>query len=200
MAQSIPDSRFKNSYEGVPAWDIGRAQSVFQGLADRRIVGSPLVDLGCGTGENALAFAAVGVEVVGVDIIQAAIDKATFKAASRGAKGSFLVADALYLQALNRRFQTVIDSALFHAFNDEQRVRYEASLAAALEPGGFYYMLVFSDAEPSDWGGPRRISKAEIVQTFSVGWKIHSIESATLETNAHEHGGRAWFSTIERTL
>lgn len=199
MAQSIPDSRFKNAYEGVPAWDIGRAQSVYQALADRRMVASPLVDLGCGTGENALAFAAAGIEVLGVDIIQAAIDKATLKATSRTLNASFQVADALNLQALERRFRTIIDCALFHAFNDERRIQYEASLAAALEPGGFYYMLVFSDEEPGDWGGPRRISKAEITDTFSRGWKIHSIEAAKLETNIHEQGGRAWFSTIERT-
>lgn len=199
MAQPIPDSRFKNSYVGVPAWDIGRAQAVFQALADRRVVASPLVDLGCGTGENALAFAATGVDVVGVDIIQEALDKAHQKAASRNLKAAFQLADALSLQTLQRRFRTVIDCALFHAFDDEQRVRYEASLAAAMDVGGRYYMLVFSDEEPSEWGGPRRISKQDIARTFSAGWKIHAIESATLETNIHPQGGRAWFSTIERT-
>jgi hypothetical protein len=43
---------------------------------------------------------------------------------------------------------TVIDSALFHVFGDEDRIRYEAGLRQVIPAGGRYLMLCFSDAVP----------------------------------------------------
>ncbi|NUP13586.1 MAG: class I SAM-dependent methyltransferase [Polyangiaceae bacterium] len=199
MSDALPPSRFQAAYEGTPPWDIGRPQRSFKELLDKGGVRGPILDVGCGTGENALAFAAAGYEVTGVDIIARAIDKARDKARERGVSATFEVADALELGKLQRSFSSVVDSAVFHVFNDEDRVRYVASLAHVLEPGGRYYMLSFSDAEPTDWGGPRRISRAEIEEAFRDGWKIESIEPTRLETTFHENGGHAWFATVLRT-
>lgn len=109
-----------------------------------------------------------------------------------------MVWDALQLDELKRKFQSAIDSGLFHTFTDEDRVRYERGLHSVIKPGGRYFMLVFSDEEPADWGGPRRISKEEIKGTFSKGWRVDSIERASFEDRLHKAGGRAWLSTITR--
>ena len=90
-----------------------------------------MLDAGCGTGENALFFAARGFEVVGVDAVEAAVEAARAKAEARGLAAEFLVHDALTLEGLGRRFATVVDSGLFHTFDDGERRRYVASLAAA---------------------------------------------------------------------
>ncbi len=119
------------------------------------------------------------------------------------------------------RWQTVLDCGVFHVFDDTDRPRYVASLAAAVEPGGRYHMLVFSDRQ-SGTLGPRRISQAEIRASFADGWSILSIEPAVLETNAGFelsvgadtkpeaeagarsgpdgglHGAQAWLAVIER--
>src|SRR5688572_1235339 len=164
--------RFLDAYEGTPPWDIGRPQRAFAELAARDVVRSPLLDVGCGTGEHALAFAARGVEVVGIDIAARAIEKARDKARDRGLTARFEVADAL--EPLGT-FATIVDCGVFHVFDDADRKTFVASLARALEPGGVYYMLVFSDREPTEWGGPRRISREEIEASFADGWKIRSI-------------------------
>jgi hypothetical protein len=95
----------------------------------------------------------------------------------------FLAWDATDLAALGERWQTVLDCGVFHVFDDTDRPRYVASLTAAVEPGGRYHMLVFSDRQ-SGTLGPRRISQAEIRASFADGWSILSIEPAILETNA----------------
>jgi SAM-dependent methyltransferase len=190
--------RFEAAYQGTPPWDIGRPQPVFVRVEAAGLVASPVLDVGCGSGENALFLAERGHRVLGVDIVPLAIEKARQKARERAVELELLVADALALERLGRTFASVVDSAVFHVFDDEQRALYVESLGRVLAPGGRYFMLVFSDHEPPDWGGPRRIRRSEIEAAFRDGWQIVSIEEERMDTNFHEQGGRAWFAIIER--
>ena len=115
--------------------------------------------------------AALGLDATGVDIAPTALAIAKRKATERGLTARFLAWDATDLAALGERWQTVLDSGVFHVFDDTDRPRYVASLAAAVEPGGRYHMLVFSDRQ-SGTLGPRRISQAEIRAAFADGWSI----------------------------
>ncbi|MDA4128789.1 MAG: class I SAM-dependent methyltransferase [Thaumarchaeota archaeon] len=187
---------FNESYLGTPPWDIGRPQREFARLAMHSEIRGTVLDVGCGTGENAIFFAKHGHEVWGVDAAPLAIEKATRKAKESGARVNFLVADALHLEKLKRRFNTITDCGLFHVFSDEARRVFERSLRSALEPDGTYFMLCFSDKEPAGWGGPRRVSEDEIRETFHEGWKINYIREASFESSFHSDGGRAWLTSI----
>ncbi|HEY5387728.1 MAG TPA: class I SAM-dependent methyltransferase, partial [Thermoleophilia bacterium] len=121
-------TRFAEAYKGSPPWDIGQPQPAFEALADAGEIVGPVLDAGCGTGENALFLAARGFEVVGVDAVEAAIQAARRKAIARGLSADFLVHDALALEGLGRRFATVVDSGLFHTFDDRERGRFVTSL------------------------------------------------------------------------
>ncbi len=122
---------FEEAYKGTPPWDIGRPQPAFERIAGAGPLTGPVLDAGCGTGENALLFAARGFEVVGVDAVAAAVSAARAKAEARGLQAEFLVHDALALGELGRRFRTVVDSGLFHTFDDDERREYVGSLASA---------------------------------------------------------------------
>lgn len=86
-------------------------------------------------------------------------------------RATFLVADALRLERLGRTFDAVVDSGLFHIFSDKERRRCVSSLRTTLAPNGWYHVLCFSEREPADWGGPRRVTQAEIRRTFARGWR-----------------------------
>jgi SAM-dependent methyltransferase len=187
---------FNESYKGLPPWDVGHPQAEFAGLADDGSIRGTVLDVGCGTGENALLFAGMGLEVWGLDAAPLAIEKAKAKAFERGSKATFVVGDALHLERLNKKFDTITDSGLFHVFTDDERVMFAKSLHSALNKGGTYYMLCFSDKEPAGWGGPRRISEKEIRATFRDGWEIDWIREARFESNFHEEGGHAWLSSV----
>src|SRR5439155_13969892 len=91
-----PDDRgFDEMYAGVPPWDIGRAQPEVVRIADAGGFADPVIDVGCGTGENALELASRGLEVLGIDASPRAIATAKVKASERGLSPEFLVADAL---------------------------------------------------------------------------------------------------------
>ena len=191
---------FDESYNGTPAWDIGRPQRDFVLAEERGEIRGSILDVGCGTGENPLFFASHGYEAVGVDMSPTAIRKARDKAKERKIHGTtFHLADALNLSGeLKRRFDNVTDCGLFHIFSDAQRKQFVESLHSILNTNGKYFMLCFSELEPTDWGGPRRVSQAEIRESFSDGWEINYINEAQIETNVDFITGKAWFSSITR--
>ncbi len=191
-------SDWDQSYMGTPPWDIGRPQPEFLRLLDEGELKGEVLDVGCGTGEHSLMLASRGLRVVGVDFSRIAIAKAQAKAKEKGLSAEFLVHDALDLPALGRRFDTVIDCGLFHVFPDAERAAYVRSLSGVVKPGGSYFMLCFSDREPKDWGGPRRVTRDEILESFSEGWEVISILPSRFETNRHGPGGKAWLASIAR--
>jgi SAM-dependent methyltransferase len=194
---------FESMYTGKAPWDIGKPQKGFVEVADR-VVGSVL-DAGCGTGENALFFAERGRPVLGIDFLEFPIQEAKRKAQERGLAAEFTCMDALALTTFDRRFDSVIDSGLFHCFSDDDRRRYVEGLAHVIRPDGRLFLMCFSDAEPGTQG-PRRVSKKEIEAAFAEGWKIESIEPTRFEVRPDltdfsfsEGGPKAWFVVVKKT-
>jgi cyclopropane fatty-acyl-phospholipid synthase-like methyltransferase len=133
-----------------------------------------LLDAGCGSGENAILAAFHGARALGIDVSRRAIEIARRKAAERGADATFQVLDALHLDTLGETFDTVIDSGLFHVFDDAARVHYLTALHARLRPGGHLHLMCFSDRQPGGWG-PRRVTAGELRAAFGAGWRIDSL-------------------------
>jgi SAM-dependent methyltransferase len=197
---TTPSAGWDSAYQDhLPPWDIGRPQPAFVRLADSGLLSGRVLDAGCGTGEHALLAAAHGAAAMGVDLSAVAIEKARGKAAERGLTARFEVADALHLERLGESFDTVIDSGLFHVFDDADRARYVASLAAVIEPGGRYYMMCFSDSQPGVWG-PRRVRRGEIQLAFGDGWAAESITPDTFTVNPVQGttSVSAWLALIRR--
>jgi SAM-dependent methyltransferase len=180
-------------------WDIGRPQPAFVRLADGGLLSGRVLDAGCGTGEHTLLAAAHGADAVGLDISPLAIGQARVKAAERGITARFDVADMLNLGELGLTFDTVVDSGLFHVFDDHDRVRYVASLASVLRPGGTCYLMCFSDRQPGTMG-PRRVRRDELLTAFSDGWSVTSITADTfdLAPGVGAASAQAWLATIGR--
>lgn len=183
--------------EGPPPWEAGRPQPAVVRLCDRGAFAGPVLDAGCGSGENALEIAARGIEVTGVDVAPTAIRQARDKATSRGIAATFLVADALQLHRLGRTFPSVLDCGLFHTFDDDERRAYVESLATVTARGSVLHLLCVSDATPGN-GGPRHVSQAEVRESFHAGWTVVSIDADRLESRFDPSGVPAWVARIER--
>jgi len=187
------------SYHDGPApWDIGRPQPAIVRMVSEGGIAGAVLDAGCGTGENALYVAALGLPVLGVDVAETAMAIARKKAEERGIKAEFATADALQLERLGRMFQTVLDCGLFHTFDGDERPRYVASLASVTEHDGTLYLLCFSDEGPN--AGPHPISQEELRAAFNhgSGWNVAAIEPDRIHTRFHDDGAPGWFATIKR--
>ena len=192
-----------------PPWDLGRPQPAFVRLAEQGLLIGQVLDVGCGTGEQTLLAASSGAEALGVDVSPLALEQARGKAAARGIPAAaggqigtarFEVADALSLGDLGLSFDTVIDSGLFHVFDDDSRARYVASLASVLRPGGHLYLMCFSDRQPGTLG-PRRVSQDELRAAFGGGWTILAIQADTCAVNPGLFPAttvQAWLTTVSR--
>jgi SAM-dependent methyltransferase len=182
---------------GVPPWDIGRAQPAIVRLAEQGLIAGDVIDVGCGTGENALYLASRGLAVIGVDAAPTAIAQAQEKARLRGSGAPFLVADALALEGLGRTFDVAIDCGLFHTFSDPDRVGFERSLHRALRAGGRYVLLCFNELQPGELG-PRRVTQHEIRATFATGWTVDSIVAERFAASLPGGGAHAWLALLTR--
>jgi len=195
---------FEQAYQGQAPWDTGRPQPAIIKLAEAGQIRGSVLDVGCGTGENLLYLASRGHEAWGLDFVPVAIERAKAKAAQRAIEAHFIVGNALELNKLGQKFDTVIDCGLFHTFADEERPAFLKGLADVLGPGGSLYILCFSDDEPGT-EGPKRISQQEIRDSFNEGWTVQRIEAIQFDSIPPKDGPKftpggpkAWLATIER--
>jgi SAM-dependent methyltransferase len=186
---------FDRMYEGTPPWEIGRPQPVVERLLAEGSIDGEVLDVGCGTGENAMLLAARGHAVVGVDVASRAIAIARIKATQRRLSVRFLEHDALGLAELDRKFDTILDSALFHVFSDDARAADLAALEAVARPGTSLHLVCFSEREP-EWGGPRRVRADEIREAFAQKWIVERLEPARYQHVGASDGARAHLATL----
>ena len=177
LEQTPPMTRFDEAYrtESGPPWVIGEPQPAVLALEEAGLIRGAVLDPGCGTGEHTIYLAARGHDVIGLDFSPTAVRRAGANAAAHGVTARFEVADALRLDewAGVARFDTVVDSALFHVFDDADRPAYVRSLHAVCRPGALVHVLALSDVEPGI--GPR-ISESVIRDAFTTdGWELEAL-------------------------
>lgn len=185
---------WNEAYKGIPSWDIGHPQSVFEALIkDGEIKPGKALDIGCGRGDNAIMLAINGCDVTGIDIVEDAITDAKTKAIKHHVKVNFVVGNVLQMDRLfmEAEFDIVIDSGLFDAMTDEERPVFAWQIHRVLKPGGKYFMLCFSDKEPEGYG-PRRISTAEIELTFTLFFNIIYIKDSAFDSGVGHSSIKAY--------
>ncbi len=116
----------------VIPWQLDGPQPLIVEVEEAGEITDPVLECGCGLGENALYLARRGHQVTAFDAAATAIEQDRAKASSEGIAVTFVVADATTLTGLPGGFRTVIDSAMLHCLTDEQRLAYLAALRNVL--------------------------------------------------------------------
>ena len=161
--------------------------------------GAGYLDAGGGTGEHVLMCAGLGLDASGVDLSSAALQAAEEKARDRGLAARFLRWDSRKLADLGDSFGMRLDCGLFHVFNDDDRAAYIDGLRSVTAPGSRYFMLCFSPQQLGDGGGHvRKVTQDEIKASFADGWRVDSIEPATIDITTDPDGVRAWLTALTR--
>ena len=177
---------------GVP-WDIRQAQPRLMELEALGGITGEVLDIGCGLGDNAIYLASRGHSVTGLDGSPAAIEQARDRAAQAGvyptagsAGVTFDVADATNLTGYDGRFDTVVDSALYHCLDDDGRQAYAASLYRATRPGARWHLYCFSDGNINGLVAPMgSVPESNIRDTLTAnGWRIDFLGPTTYLGNS----------------
>lgn len=181
--------RQEGVFTGPPPWNIGEPQPELAALHRAGKFRSDVLDAGCGHAELSLALAADGLTVVGIDLSPTAIAAATAAAKERGLTNvSFVQGDITSFTGFDGRFNTVIDSTLFHSLPIEGRDGYLRSVSNAAAPGASYFVLVFAkgalpaEMEPK----PHEVEEGELREAVSKHWEIDEIRPAYIHANVLE--------------
>ena len=177
-----------------PAWNIGEPQPEYRALIDQDgIVRGEVLDAGCGYAELALALAARGHTVTGIDLTPTAVTAATAAAQARGlTDATFVEADITSLTGFDGRFSTIFDSGLLHALPAELRDGYLRAVHRAAAPGATFYILAFGEGAfgDHDGPGPTQFTEEQLRAEVSQHWRIDEIRPAKLyATSAQLSGG-----------
>ena len=169
-------SRFDDAYKTRTApWVIGEPQPAIVDLERTGAIRGKVLDVGCGTGEHTILLTRLGYDVLGIDFAPRAVEHARENATEEGVDARFEVADATNLPDVPA-YNTMIDSALFHIFDDTDRPKYVSSLHAACRPGALVHLLALSDA--GHGFGPE-VSEAVIRAAFGDGWVLEALDTTT---------------------
>jgi SAM-dependent methyltransferase len=180
---SDPRAFFDSVYRETPPWDVGGPQPAMSALLAAYPPASPVLDVGCGSGDLAIGLAHRGLQVLGIDFVDVAIAQARAKAGGLPREVTrfldFQVADALQPSLLRRRFGAVVDSGFYHLFEPDQCDRYVDDLASTLVVGGRYYLLAFATTFPIPHS-PRDVSEEELRARFTAerGWRVLDCRAA----------------------
>jgi SAM-dependent methyltransferase len=178
--------RQQGVFEGPPPWNIGEPQPELAELMRAGKFRSDVLDAGCGFAELSLALAAQGYTVVGVDLTPTVIAAANKAVQERGlSTATFVQADITSLTGYDGRFNTVVDSTLFHSLPVEGRDGYLRSVHRSAAPGASYYVLVFAKgAFPAEWETkPNEVDEDELRAAVSKYWEIDEIRPAYIHAN-----------------
>jgi SAM-dependent methyltransferase len=196
----MPNPSWNESYaSGRVPWDTGQPDPLLiEFVASGAVAPSATLEIGAGTGANAIWMAERGFDVLGVDVSPLAIESAHAKMEGRSLPCRFAALDFLASRSPNRPFQFVFDRGCFHVFDEpSERQRFAAQVAVALAPGGLWLSLIGStEGPPREFGPPRR-SAQEV--TFAIEPALEIVELRSAEFR--DHSAKAWFClSRQRTM
>ena len=131
-----------------PPWDTGITPPEVYAFLETHPPGRAL-DLGCGTGTNAITLAKHNWQVTGVDFVPAAIRKAKRKAAQAGVRVDFRVGDVTRLKGISGPFDLILDIGCYHGLSERGKADYRLQIFHLLRAGGTFLLYVFFRESPA---------------------------------------------------
>jgi SAM-dependent methyltransferase len=184
---------------GELPWDTGRPEPLLvEFVMSAGVTPGQTLEIGAGTGTNAIWLAEGGFDVLGVDVSPLAVERARAKMEGQPLPCRFETLDFLAASPPAGPFHFILDRGCFHVFDEPgERTRFAECVATVLEPGGLWLSLIGStEGPPRDVGPPRR-SAREITLAIEPGLEIVELRSAEFRGSE----AKAWFClSRQRTI
>ncbi len=148
--------------DGTPSWETGNPSGELVSIVDEgTIPPGTTLEVGCGTGADAVYLARRGFEVTAVDSSPLAVERAHSRAELAGVPVCFVLGDVFEFVRTGERYDFVYDAGFYHFIRRYDLTRYVDLLWRTTRPGSYYLALVGSVGEEAE-GGPPQVSEEEI--------------------------------------
>lgn len=205
MTQPLPDWNDRYAAQDTP-WDSGKPSRELQRLLTQFAVAPcRTLEIGCGTGTNAVYMAQQGFEVTGVDVAPIAIDQAKIKATEAGVAIDFRVVDLISpAQAFLELppFDFVFDRGVYHVIRRHALDDLLDTLERVTRPGALYITLAGNANDPSDAEeGPPRVAADELCRELGGIFRLVQLREFSFEEiviDGQPHDFLAWSAALRR--
>lgn len=193
--------RWDQAYQGGrrPGWDTGRPSSeLVEAVEQGTLKPCRALELGCGSGTNAIFLAQRGFDVTAIDLAPSALAAAEQKAQKEGARVRFLLADVLAPPKLEP-FEFVYDRGCYHGVRRQNAAGYVEALRRLTKPGSRVLILAGNANEPPPHYGPPRVNEEELRADFSNLFEFESLRETRFDTaDPNKKGALAWIVLLRR--
>lgn len=183
-----------------PVWDTGRPCSELKRvLAEYSIRPCRAVELGCGTGTNAIWLALKGFQVTGIDLSERAIVQARRRAVSSHAYVHLVAGDLLEPWLLKGPYDFFLDCGCYHAARLGDAEGYLRTVERITRPGSLGLVLMGNDDEPEDKEGPPTLDQQTILDEWTPRFEV--VHLRPFRFDPPTRGGRrylGWSCLVKR--
>ena len=190
------------SYRGGkrPFWDAGRPSSELRRVVEEGVIrpGSA-VDLGCGSGTDAIYLASKGFNVTGIDIAPTALSQARDKAERAGVRVRWLLANVLSLPELGS-FDFIFDRGCYHDVRFDNAAGYVETVRTLSRPERTRFLLLAGNPnEAPVQYAPPQVAEEDLRSDFSSLFEFEWLRETRFETsNPAARGPLAWSAMMRR--
>ena len=182
---------------GKTPWDSGTpSEELLRVLNAGKLTGSSVLEIGCGTGTNAIELARRGFHVTAVDIVDHAIQTARDKAHAAAVSVDFRVADVLR-DNLGGPFDILFDRGVYHCLRTEDLKAFQEFLKQATRSGSWFLSLAGNAKEETD-PGPPVVSEQEIRSELGPLFDILELREFRFATNESDFRPLGWSTLMRR--
>jgi methyl halide transferase len=186
--------------EGTPPWDTGAPHAELARVLDEhRLRPRTVLEIGCGTGADAILLARRRFEVTAIDCSPIAIERARLRAEQRDASIHFVLADMFEFARTAGQFDFVYDCGVYHIVRQANLERYLDMLWRVTRPGSHCLCLAGAPNETAE-DGPPQVTDEEIHNELGRLFEFIHLRPTRLECPDRKEGHPAWSCLMRRPI
>jgi methyl halide transferase len=183
---------------GTPPWDVGKPHAELVRVLDEyKLHPQTVLEIGCGTGADAILLARHRFEVTAIDCSPIAIERARLRAERQDALIHFVLADIFDFVRTAGQFDMVYDSGVYHALRQVNLDRYLDVLWRVTRPGSYYLCMAGAPNETAE-EGPPQVTEDEIHNELGRLFEFVHLRPIRLESPTHPEGHPGWSCLMRR--
>jgi SAM-dependent methyltransferase len=189
--------------EGTPPWDSSKPHAeLIRVLEEYRLRPQTVLEIGCGSGADAILLAQRRFEVTAVDCSPIAIERARLRAEQHGALLRFVLDDVFDFAHSAGPSDFVYDAGLYHFIRQVDLERYLDMLWRVTQPGSHYLCLAGAPSKSSETSddGPPQVSEDEIHNELGRLFEFVHLRPTRLESSNPKQTYPAWSCFLRRPM